>query len=502
MIFLAPYWLFAASAILIPIAIHLWNKRQGKTVKVGSLRWLEPSSSRRWSSIRLTDAWLLALRCLILILLAAALAQPVLVQQPRKPEGKKVVYLGQELLYTSALKQIKPTVDSLLKQGYSLRTYTPDFRQIPQEEWQQISSRITDSTLHSSTNYWSLLPVLAEKHKQASDSVWLFTSDQQRFFAGSRPEVLPINIRWVPITTDAQTSWLQTAVKISQDSLLLIVGNSSRNGITYSRHYISAGAQSVRLPNNQTLQLQNLVDTLQAKIGSASNNVQVQTKPLQVSILADEAQQQEARFLKAAIQSISSYTSLPININADTTTADWFFWLRAEEVPEQVMQQVQQGSKLWVQQQRSPRTYQTNIAATGETGVKVRQISAVNSLNDKTTDLWIAANSQPVLSVQPIGAGKVYTFRSGFTSTWSELGRSAQLPELLLPLLLPAPEAILFDLRALDEQQLIPTERTSLVAKNTTNPHREPLLPWIILAAFVLFLIERVISNRRSKASV
>ena len=77
MSFLAPFWLFAASAILIPIAIHLWNKRQGKTVKVGSLRWLEASASNRWSSIRLSNFWLLVLRCLILILLAVALAQPV-----------------------------------------------------------------------------------------------------------------------------------------------------------------------------------------------------------------------------------------------------------------------------------------------------------------------------------------------------------------------------------------------------------------------------------------
>ncbi|WP_439880697.1 BatA domain-containing protein [Pontibacter sp. MBLB2868] len=498
MTFLAPYWLFAASAILVPIAIHLWNKRQGKTVKVGSLRWLEASASTRWSSIKLNDVWLLLLRCLILILLAVALAQPVLVHQPQQSEAKKAIYVGQELLYTSALQPIKPAIDSLLQRGYSLYAYTADFRQITPEAWQQISNRTTDTTLNFSANYWGLLPALSEKYDQPQDSVWLFTSDQQRYFTSDRPENLPENIYWIPIATKATATWLQAAVQTSPDSLLLITGHSTRDGITYNRHSIGKATLSLNLPGKQVLQLQRQNDSLQAVVGNTISKVQVQKEPLQIAILPDEAHKQEARYLKAAIQAISNYTQLTIHLKTDTAAADWVFWLRNAKVPVSLEKQVKQGLKLWVQQGAEPTKLNTSIAGAAGTAIKVHQVSAANQQSSKAAALWTAANSQPILSWQPMGLGRIYTFRSGFSPAWSELGRSAQLPDLLLPLLLPTPAAT-YDLRALDEQQLMPNQRTEVATAEASKTQREPLVPWVVLVAIILFLMERFIVSRRSK---
>jgi len=493
--FLASYWLLAASAILLPIAIHLWNKRQGKTVKVGSLRWLEASASNRWSSIKLSNFWLLVLRCLILILLAVALAQPVWEHQAPKQPGAKAVVVGEELLSTSALAPIKPTIDSLLQRGYTLHKYTPELEQIPHEAWEQISSRTQDSLMTCKYNYWSLLPLLTSKYKNAQDSVLLFTSDQQQYFAGIRPEAMPRHIRWVPVATDKSITWLQSAIQTSPDSLLLILGHSSREGTSYSKYKTAAAAQRVNLPGNQQLYLQRQQDTLQATLSGNSSKVKVQIEPLQVALLSDEAQQAEVPYLRAAIQAISSYTSLPIQIKTDTTGADWVFWLRSEPLPESINQQVKQGLQVWVQPGQKPESIKTSLPGAGSTTINVHQLS--QQPPQQQNQLWTASNGEPILYAEAIGLGNVYTFRSGFSPAWSELGQSAQLPELLLPILLPQPQAT-HDYRALDEQQLLSANRVEAALASAAKTAQTPLLKWFVLAAFALFLIERTIASRRS----
>ncbi|WP_266203488.1 BatA domain-containing protein [Pontibacter kalidii] len=496
MTFLSPIWLFAASAILIPIAIHLWNKRQGKTVKVGSLRWLEASASNRWSSIKLSNFWLLVLRCFVLILLAVALAQPVWERQAQKQQGKRAVVIGEELLYSSALNPLKPTIDSLLQRGYTLHKYTPDLEQIPQEAWQQISNRTQDSLVSSKYNYWSLLPVLAAKYKSPQDSVLLLTSDQQQYFAGARPEAVPQHIRWIPVATAASITWLQAATQTTPDSLLLILGHSSREGTKYSRYRTAASAQSINLPGNQKLQLQRQQDSLQATISGNISKVKIQTEPLQIAILAGEAQQAEVSYLSAALQAISSYTNLPIQVKADTAQADWIFWLRNEPLPQSINQQAKQGLQVWVQQGQEPQPVKTSFTGAGGTTISVHRV-AKHELQQQIGELWTAASGEPLLYTKNIGQGRIYTFQSGFAPAWSELGQSAQLPELLLPLLLPQPQAT-YDYRALDEQQLLPAARVQAATASADKTTRVPLLRWFVLAAFVLFLIERTIASRRS----
>jgi hypothetical protein len=498
--FLAPYWLFAASAILVPIAIHLWNKRQGKTVKMGSVRWLEASASRRWSSITLHDVWLLLLRCLILTLLSITLAQPVLVQPPQTPESRKTIYIGQELLYTStARQQLKPTIDSLLQRGYQLYTFTPDFAAIPQEQWQQISNSSKDSVIYSHINYWNLLPLLAEKHRQPQDSVWLFTSDQQRYFAGARPAAVPENIRWIPVASDATATWLQAAVQTSPDSLLLLIGNSSREGITYNRHHISATTQNITV-DKQQLQLHRQADALQAIYpDKTTESILVQTAPLKIALLADEAKQSELRYLQAAINAISSYTTFPIHITTEQdTAADWIFWLRSNEVPPQLQQQVvQRGLHLWIQPATAPTAIKTYMTS-NEEKVAVHQLIK-NTPDDAQQAIWTTSGGDVLLTVQAVGKGCLYEFRTGFSPEWSDFGQSTQLPELLLPLLFPQQQTVIYDVRALDEQQLKPKFTPVAAAPEKPEAQHVHMLPWVVLAAFVLFLTERFIAARRAK---
>lgn len=77
MTFLNPIMLFALASVAIPILIHLLSRRRSRRVAWAAMRLLITSIQRHQRRLRLEDTLLLLLRCLLLILLAVALARPV-----------------------------------------------------------------------------------------------------------------------------------------------------------------------------------------------------------------------------------------------------------------------------------------------------------------------------------------------------------------------------------------------------------------------------------------
>ena len=81
MSFLNPILLFGLAAVAVPILIHLLNRRKFRKVVWAAMRFLEASVERNQKRMRIEDLLLLALRCLLLALLALALARPALVSK-------------------------------------------------------------------------------------------------------------------------------------------------------------------------------------------------------------------------------------------------------------------------------------------------------------------------------------------------------------------------------------------------------------------------------------
>src|SRR5678815_3909118 len=73
-----PYKLWGALAVAIPIAIHFWHRKQGKLLPWAATGWLEEKQQQQSRGLRLDDRWLLLVRCLLVVLLAILLAQPIL----------------------------------------------------------------------------------------------------------------------------------------------------------------------------------------------------------------------------------------------------------------------------------------------------------------------------------------------------------------------------------------------------------------------------------------
>ena len=85
--FLKPALLFGALGILIPILIHLLNRRSNRVIDWGAMSFLFESMAIRNRRIQLEEALLMVSRCLLVGLLALALAHPFV------PPGSNVPWL-------------------------------------------------------------------------------------------------------------------------------------------------------------------------------------------------------------------------------------------------------------------------------------------------------------------------------------------------------------------------------------------------------------------------
>src|ERR1700743_1895371 len=122
MILLNAIWLFALAALSIPVAIHLWNIRQGKTLKVGSISLITVSSQKNSRSFKLHDLLLLLLRCLLLALLAFILMQPLWQKRINLAQIKGWILIPKESL-KETYQKFKPEIDSLSKAGYEFHYF-------------------------------------------------------------------------------------------------------------------------------------------------------------------------------------------------------------------------------------------------------------------------------------------------------------------------------------------------------------------------------------------
>src|SRR5439155_22697887 len=91
MSFLNPIMLFGLTAISVPIIIHLLNRREFQKVVWAAMRFLRLSVEQNQRRMKIEDLILLALRCLLLALLAVALARPAILSKASDRFGQSKV---------------------------------------------------------------------------------------------------------------------------------------------------------------------------------------------------------------------------------------------------------------------------------------------------------------------------------------------------------------------------------------------------------------------------
>ncbi|HXJ58090.1 MAG TPA: BatA domain-containing protein [Verrucomicrobiae bacterium] len=91
MSFLNPILLGGLAAIAVPIIIHLLHRRRFQKVVWAAMRFIQASVEKNQKRMRLEDMILLALRCLLLALLALALARPAILSEATDVFGQSKV---------------------------------------------------------------------------------------------------------------------------------------------------------------------------------------------------------------------------------------------------------------------------------------------------------------------------------------------------------------------------------------------------------------------------
>lgn len=167
--------LLAAAGLLIPLAIHLWNKRPPRLLATGSIRWFRGSTSQSARSLQLKELPLLLLRCLMLFVFCLLMAGVYWQGAPAEKENKRGLYLVEAGLVAG---KSQSWVDSLSRQRKEVRLLAPGLPMLADSlHWK--GRRI---------NSWGIIKE-AEEQQGFSDSVWIHVPLMQRYFSGERPKV-------------------------------------------------------------------------------------------------------------------------------------------------------------------------------------------------------------------------------------------------------------------------------------------------------------------------
>jgi len=506
--------LLALLGVLLPVAIHLWNRRPGQLVQVGSLRWLSVAANRRMRSLKLEQLLLLLLRAAIVAVLALALTDPIRQTPPPPRHGQ--VLVSPDLLNSASLTAVRTTIDSLRKQGYELRQLAPSLPMLSATQWRHFDSLATTvNTLRSfepsSDNLWARVQQAADSLPERPLRVFTFAS--QHSFQGTRP-ALPAAVRWQTVpqpNSDAQP-WLQAAYKLSADSLRLLLGTSNEAATTFRTVAVRvpAAGEELRVAGLPTLRYEARSGGQAVLRPVSGRAVPVQTAALRIAIYHDAAHAQDAKYLRAALRAASlglpAAPALTVSTTAPTSgqQLDWLFWLSEAPVPAAWQKSVAAGLQLW-QEASAPGIATEAMLAQQASLQPIRLLRRDTLTASAGTALWSDGLGQSVLTRAAEGKGARYHLHTRFHPAWSELGSNAELPALLLPLLQPDPlqaGPITNDRRTLAPTQVFTTQHLAPSPTHSTanRPRQSDLRPWVILLAALLFGLERLLVRRRAAA--
>ena len=498
MMLLNSIWLFALGALSIPIAIHLWNVQQGKTLKVGSISLINFSLSKRSRSLKLHDILLLILRCLLLALLAFVLAMPF-IRQKLDGNTKGWLLIPKENI-TESYQKFKPQIDSLTKAGYSFHYFNKGFQKADLNKILQNTS-ITRHTNLNKGPYWSLVQQL-DGQLPSDMPVYLFTSNGVSHFDGDKPQIA-LNLKWKTYTaTDSVTTWIQNAWFTSNNDVSVTQGTSKPSGTYFTRFLVKSGnEQSTPFHvsvNNGKAQV-NIKNTCEGIIQTA---VDIDTSILHYTVFADK-NSPDAGYVIAALKAVAEFTQHKTIIkqynNAGQIPArqDWVFWLSDKPVDKNI---INNSSNILNYESGKAVSGDSWIGSNNSIGQGRQQIPLYKLISvDKRDEqlIWRDGFGRPVLSLQEQPYTHIYHFYSRFDPAWNDLVWNDDFPKMLLKLVTGQRQVIRYDNRAMDARQLQPevdNEKHAGLGKSTMDVNLSHYF-WLLLI-FAL-VTERWLAHRQ-----
>jgi len=447
--FFYPIGLMAFAGLIIPLVIHLWNVKQGKTLKIGSIALLGESSRASAKSFKLNDWLLFVLRCILLILLAFLLAQPYF-KEITSISNKTGWILVDKSIFPQVFKAHNTTIDSLLKKGYEIHDFNPGFVQL------SIKDTASNTAKPGDTLSYSTLLMAANQNIPSGASVYLFASRRLNRVGNELPAI-HYQLNWIPFNqADTLSSWITT--------------------------YAGKKYEAKSNPSNTTYQALNSTDE----------------GPINIAI-HEATGITDGKYLIAAIQAISGFTKRKLIINPKGEKVDIGFWLSDETVAPSFKAAIVQGGAL-LKYEKGKVVAEPSFMVIDGRNIKLsrRTVSA-----NQAEKIWTDGFGNAILAKQKSQMLNIYHFYSRFNPQWNDLVWNGVFVKSLMPIVIRDEnqpdfgfENNIADQRSLSNNQKVVNEINKIEA-STKNTQNKPLGKLFWIAALLIFTTERILSFRK-----
>jgi len=487
--FLYPLGLLAALGIGVPIAIHLWQVKQQRVLHVGNIKVFARAKRQRIQKLRIKDWLLLAIRCLIVLMLAALLARPHIIHDiTQKARGWVLLGTQHHTLLDAAQRKL---IDSLLNNGYTLHAFEPGFR--------SLSIQNEDDTVASVPNQFALIHQLNAQLPAGFPTV-IFSKPEITRLAGD-PPTTPLTLNWYALQDDtaSRARFIVRAWKTDDDSVAVLAGTSSTRGTRFDRIAIKGDGQTegmaFRITDGQA----------HVKFPEQTTWVAVTDTPYTVQF-APGSNRIDITYVKAVFTAFAQQTGIRVAVTDynPSVPSDLLFDFSESGLTDTVRsaKTVFRYATGEVEQQQNNHMVQWGTATNGN-NPKLSRLIVTEDDTDQV--VWADAYGRPLLTRHRGERGWRYRFYGRFNPQWTDLVWSTAMVNNLLPLLL-SPETPWwtqsFDRQAADRQTLpgpLLLQAHSGAPQSTIRdrqPTAIPLLTWMTLLTFVL---ERILTHRQRK---
>jgi hypothetical protein len=489
------------SGIIIPLLIHLWNVKKGKTLKIGSVSLLGESSRQNARSLRLLDLLLLLLRCLLIIIVSILLAEPVWISTNNAGQEGGWILVEKDN-FKETYSRFQKEIDSLDKAGYDLHLFEPGFKAAGIEKLND--AVIAEDSTTAKLSYWSLLRML-DQEIHAGLRAYIFTPNRLNRFKGERPEIVT-KLNWKTYTPRDSIASRIESTWFNNDSIRAIIVQSEPKGSKKVPVTIDPSNRNTAFE----VDIQDGNTSLSFKNASASEQkpVSIDTSTIRIAVYTDHFEK-DAEYLKAAIKAIQKYTGRkielsPVKSGVINGAQNMIFWLSEKRPAESQIQNLRAGSSLFIYEKgkieevNSPIVLPEYSLQKEVIALRKRILLAERSKNNYA--VWEDGCGKPLLDLEITNKAKLYHFYSRFNPEWNGLVWDEDFAKILVPLIIPKfrdQSSELYDRRSVAESWIIPAmaeTKSGAAQKNTESDLKDVF--WISL--MLLFLCERWLSFRKN----
>ncbi len=497
-----PLWLFAIGGISIPLIIHLWNIKKGKTLKIGSISLLGESSRQSARSLKLIDLLLLFLRCLLLIIVALILAGPLWNSKINTSANKGWILIEKQNL-TETSSQFKAEIDSLSKLGYEFHFFEPGFQYAKLED--ALNENKSEIGSEQLLPYWSLIKLL-EYEIPENTQVFLFTPNLLNRLGTERPLVTH-PIQWKTYTpSDSTATWIENAWFNESDSVNVTIATSSPNKTTFKTIAIDPASKNSPFEFN----IQNGKASLKFKNKKQGDSlpVTIDTATIRIAIYTDKFKN-DASYLRAAFSAIKKYTYRKIKLTEYSTInipsgQNIIFWLSETAIPPGIVPlnlffKYEKGN---IEDINSQLSLSPSMSSIEKEDIKLFKRNAYPENLAGGLPVWEDGFGKPVLDLQMENKLSVFHFYSRFNPDWNELVWSNDFAKALIPIIIPdqhSSEIHPSDKRIVRQDQIVPNfikESDTYGVKNQESQKSLENQFWLALIS--IFVLERYLTFRNN----